>query len=98
MSIDPDLVRHDGGEDRADSLSDRFRRATSGSTWSTPRLSDPSFVSVLDADEDRGVHFLTMEYIGWRGVSLEPVRRWASSTARPPSSLSRLRDPGRSGA
>jgi serine/threonine protein kinase len=42
----------------------RFRREVAV----TARLSHPNIVSALDADEDRGVSFLTMEYIEGRNL------------------------------
>ena len=55
------------GRDR--SLVLRFRREVEVAA----RLSHPNIVSVLDADEDRGVHFLTMEYID--GQNLDQLVR-----------------------
>ena len=52
----------------ADLLS-RFRREVDVAS----RLSHPNIVSVLDADEDRGVQFMTMEYI--EGNDLERLVR-----------------------
>ena len=43
----------------------RFRREMQAAA----RLNHPNVVSVLDADEDRGVHFLAMDYIEGRDLS-----------------------------
>ena len=45
-------------------LVSRFRREVDVAA----RLSHPNIVSILDADEDRNVHFLTMEYIDGRNL------------------------------
>ena len=50
--LPPSLARNSG-------LLSRFRREVDVAA----RLSHPNIVSVLDADEDRGVQFMTMEYI-----------------------------------
>jgi eukaryotic-like serine/threonine-protein kinase len=49
---------------RQRSLVDRFRREMQ----TTARLNHPNVVSVLDADQDRGVYYLAMDYIEGRDL------------------------------
>ena len=49
----------------------RFRREVAA----TGRLKHPNLVAALDADEDRGVHFLVMDYVEGRDLSRAVLER-----------------------
>ena len=61
---------------RRPELVHRFRREMQ----TTARLSHPNVVSVLDADEDRGIYFLAMEYI--EGRDLDHLIRECGAVSR----------------